>query len=728
MAALALAAIVAAAVASRASAAYDPSWYGSAAHPPSSAAFRSVTDFGAVGDGVTDDTRAIQAAMNHNVGAIRAKAPSVVYFPPGTYLVSDTLVMWGYQELRGCSTVRPTIRLAASAPGFGNASALRPVIASNSGFNLNLTQGMPNWYDNPLMSNFMFYMHLHSINVDVSAPGNAGAVGIYWCVAQQTSLRNVDVTVGGGFSGVDICQLDNYTQTGGGGSGGGGSIEDLVVTGGEHSIRGMSSQFAFRGLRLMGARTSAILIEHFAWIFAFVDVYVSNTPAVLVTYDLSDSHSTAMTIVDAVFDNISGPAAILLDRRGTPVILQNVSLTGARVPPAIVANTSCVGCGGGGATLVTWLGASPPYVERWVGFYDGDSPPGVGNFVAGARQPGTRAALPGSPLRPLVSVSRPYFDDISPPPCNAIVDCGATGLNVSDDTAALQACIDKCEAVFLPYGIYLVSDTLRLNSKSALIGEMLTNIYLAKGAAGFGDGAAPKPVLDTPDDAAATVRITDISLNAGQGNPGAVMLRWRAGGATAGCWDLNVNISFNILYGIHAVGSGAGVFSNIHIWGADHSWWDNGPMYEDRAIIGFLGESSASPFSPLTAFALISEHHHDNMIKLSGAANYDLVIAQTEQYQYPMDNANLTQHIAVTGGSSNITFYNALSCNWWNPPINQLMTAFGVGANVSFLGLKGLGSNTALMNQPSSPDLSPGGHRADNPFYGVPADIAVPQQ
>jgi hypothetical protein len=56
------------------------------------------------------------------------------------------------------------------------------------------------------------------------------------------------------------------------------------------------------------------------------------------------------------------------------------------------------------------------------------------------------------------------------------------------------------------------------------------------------------------------------------------------------------------------------------------------------------------------------------------------------------------------------------------------MTAFGVGPNVSFLGLKGLGSNTALMNQPSSPDLSPGGHRADNPFYGVPADIAVPQQ
>jgi glucan 1,3-beta-glucosidase len=679
------------AAAAGAAAAYDSSWYGSAAHP--SAAFRSVTDFGARGDGATDDTAAIQAAMNHNVGAVNAKAPSVVYFPPGTYLVSDTLVMWGYQELRGCSTTRPTIRLAANAPGFGNASALRPVVATNSGFNLNLTQGMPAWFDNPLMSNFMFYMHMHSINVDVSAPGNAGAVGIYWCPAQQTSLRNVEVTVGGGFSGVDICQLDNYTQPGGGGSGGGGSIEDLTVTGGEYAIRGMSSQFAFRGLRLTGARTSAILIEHFAWIFAFVDVYVADTPAVLTTFDLSDRHSTAMTIVDAVFENIGGPAAILLDRRGTPVILQNVSLTGASVPAAIVANTSCVGCGGG-ATLVTWLGASPPYVERWVGYYDGDAPPGVGNFVAGVRQPGTMTALPGSPRRPLASVSRPYFDDLAAPHCNAIVDCGATGRNETDDTAALQACIDRCEAVYLPYGIYLVSDTLRLNSKTALIGEMLTNIYLAEGAAGFGDGTAPKPVLDTPDDAAGSVRITDVSLNAGQGNLGAVMLRWRSGGPSSGAWDFNVNISFNILYGIHAAGHGAGVFSNVHIWGADHSWWDNGAMHEDRAIIGFLGESSG----PLTAFALISEHHHDNMIKITGgASNYDLVIAQTEQYQYPMDGANLTQHIAVTGGATNITFYNALSCNWWNPPVLQLMTAFGVGANVTFLGLKGLGSNTVSV-------------------------------
>lgn len=43
----------------------------------------SVKDFGAVGDGVTDDTAAIQATLNAFAGPI--------FFPPGTYLVTSTL-------------------------------------------------------------------------------------------------------------------------------------------------------------------------------------------------------------------------------------------------------------------------------------------------------------------------------------------------------------------------------------------------------------------------------------------------------------------------------------------------------------------------------------------------------------------------------------------------------------------------------------------------------------
>jgi hypothetical protein len=53
----------------------------------------SVKDFGAVGDGVTDDTAAIQAALDSNAAA--------VYVPAGTYLTSAPLVVNEYTTLYG---------------------------------------------------------------------------------------------------------------------------------------------------------------------------------------------------------------------------------------------------------------------------------------------------------------------------------------------------------------------------------------------------------------------------------------------------------------------------------------------------------------------------------------------------------------------------------------------------------------------------------------------------
>ena len=48
------------------------------------------SDFGAVGDGVTDDTAAIQAAFDSFTSATGG---GLVYIPPGTYLVSSTLIL-----------------------------------------------------------------------------------------------------------------------------------------------------------------------------------------------------------------------------------------------------------------------------------------------------------------------------------------------------------------------------------------------------------------------------------------------------------------------------------------------------------------------------------------------------------------------------------------------------------------------------------------------------------
>lgn len=54
---------------------------------PELPAFRNVRNYGALGDGITDDTEAIQKAID--------LGPGIVYFPPGDYAVSQSLVVSG---------------------------------------------------------------------------------------------------------------------------------------------------------------------------------------------------------------------------------------------------------------------------------------------------------------------------------------------------------------------------------------------------------------------------------------------------------------------------------------------------------------------------------------------------------------------------------------------------------------------------------------------------------
>lgn len=71
----------------------------------------SVKDFGAKGDGVTDDTAAIQAAINY---AETFTIPGAVYFPNGIYVISSALNVTAGITMYGDSLQAPQIRPAST--------------------------------------------------------------------------------------------------------------------------------------------------------------------------------------------------------------------------------------------------------------------------------------------------------------------------------------------------------------------------------------------------------------------------------------------------------------------------------------------------------------------------------------------------------------------------------------------------------------------------------------
>jgi hypothetical protein len=137
----------------------------------------NVTDaqFGATPDDDTDDTAAIQAALNLNREDTNLDyygRPKQLYFPPGTYLVSDTLEWIGCcVGLQGAGSGQTVIKLIDNAPGFGDANNPKPVILTPQG-------------------NMSFRQNIFNLTIDTGS-GNPGAVALDYISNNWGAIRSV---------------------------------------------------------------------------------------------------------------------------------------------------------------------------------------------------------------------------------------------------------------------------------------------------------------------------------------------------------------------------------------------------------------------------------------------------------------------------------------------------------------------------------------------------------
>lgn len=164
----------------------------------------NVLNYGATGDGTTDDTAAINAAIaalptytgNYNVLA------RIIYFPAGTYLVSNTIM----RTLNGERANTPfigedpsttTIKLKDSCPGFTSAASPKAVLYFSSG---NVFSQSPN-ADIDGTGNEAFNCTTQNITIDCGT-GNAGAIGIDYTVHNIGVIGNVVIkTTGAAYAG-----------------------------------------------------------------------------------------------------------------------------------------------------------------------------------------------------------------------------------------------------------------------------------------------------------------------------------------------------------------------------------------------------------------------------------------------------------------------------------------------------------------------------------------------
>ena len=163
--------------------------------PPADSGVVNVKEYGAKGDGKTDDTLAIRRAISENIMKSRYRANPMFFFPDGTYLVTgpiesrieDTKMWEGWRSgcvLIGESRNGTVIRLADKAEGYGDPKNPKWVVAFGSeGHGGALKNGE---------GNQGFRQSLINMTVDVGA-GNPGAIAVDFVANNRGSIDNVTI-------------------------------------------------------------------------------------------------------------------------------------------------------------------------------------------------------------------------------------------------------------------------------------------------------------------------------------------------------------------------------------------------------------------------------------------------------------------------------------------------------------------------------------------------------
>lgn len=202
--------------------------------------FRNVKDYGAKGDGVTDDSAAIQAAINAGGrgsggnGYGTTGAPAAVYFPTGTYAMGSSIQIFVDTVLIGNPINRPTLKALSSFSGN------YIIYGKDPGFDATIN----------------FYQAIKNLIIDSTAVSTSTSLTLLdWSVSQATQLTNVRFNMPDYSSHTGVS-----TPEGGSGT----YLGDLEFIGGKIGININNQQYSFKNISFNGCNTGVYVTHAFS--------------------------------------------------------------------------------------------------------------------------------------------------------------------------------------------------------------------------------------------------------------------------------------------------------------------------------------------------------------------------------------------------------------------------------------------------------------------------------
>ena len=450
----------------------------------------------AAGDGQTDDSAAIQDAINR---AANKGEGGVVFLPSGRYRITRSILIPLAVRVYGVGPTRPVFVLAPNTPGFQKGVANMVIFTGGDQYTVGKVP-MPVPSAVPFSENVRnansstFYSALSNVDFEIK-DGNPAAAAVRMHTAQHSNLSHIDFHIGSGLAGV--YQVGNVAF-------------NLRFYGGRYGILSEKTspawQFTLMDSSFEGQRDAAIR-EHEAGL-TMINTEIRNTP---VGVEIDRGYGDWMWGKDVRFENVSKAALIVSNENNvyTQVGFENAS---ARNVPTFVRFRDS------GKTLA---GKGRDYRVSEFNYgltlkQMGEPGKFATNYKTAALPAGSTATRA---LRPLPSTKE----------WTNVHAFGAKGDGRTDDTAAIQKAIDSSRVVYLPQGFYVVNDTIRMKPDTVIIAlhPGLTQLLVPNGSPKFQGVDTPVPLLESARGGDAIV--SGIGLATGEVNPRAVALMWRAG-------------------------------------------------------------------------------------------------------------------------------------------------------------------------------------------------------